>query len=129
MNTNITPQSHPNNSTTTSTTSTTSTCSICLEQTDQKLNCNHYTCTTCLNQWKKYNSCPICRSKIDKNKPIRKIENHPEIQTHPENLPCSGCGTDIIYNPLLPYHTYIYCNSCGTCLYCSEQCRNNYENN
>jgi len=41
-------------------------CSICLEQTDNKLPCNHSHCVSCLKRWiKKSNRCPICRNEFD----------------------------------------------------------------
>jgi len=38
-------------------------CSICFDETNHTLECNHYTCITCLKRLiKKSNLCPICRS-------------------------------------------------------------------
>ena len=38
------------------------------------LNCKHFFHEECLKEWEQYNTCPICREVIDKNKPIKKLD-------------------------------------------------------
>jgi hypothetical protein len=51
-------------------------CMICLESTTAKpIACGHQFHSRCIKIWAdKYNSCPLCRVAIDKNKPIVKCE-------------------------------------------------------
>lgn len=113
-------------------------CSVCLEPTNNKLDCKHHTCVECINKWKRYNSCPVCRARIDKSKPIIKFDNYHQIITSADrisqynfslSIPCTGCGTGIMFDFSVRCDDCVYCNGCGTCLYCSERCRNDYENN
>ena len=43
-------------------------CSICFDQTNHTLECNHFTCISCLKlHIKKSNLCPLCRQKFNIN--------------------------------------------------------------
>jgi hypothetical protein len=47
-------------------------CGICLENSTYKLECGHIFHEKCMEQWKQYNSCPICRCPLDSNFPVKK---------------------------------------------------------
>lgn len=53
-------------------------CCICFEKTRDRLKCGHCTCEDCLKKWEKYNSCPVCRAKLDESKPAIKFNNYDE---------------------------------------------------
>jgi hypothetical protein len=81
-----------------SSTSSSNNCTICFTEIseDEKitLNCNHYFCNSCIQDWldKKKYSCPLCRSDIkeynlnDKNYRIVLKENNPVTNTRSREI-------------------------------------------
>ena len=54
-------------------------CCICLENTEITLPCGHFSHADCIESWKtQYNSCPVCRAPIDKDKKVTKFKYIPD---------------------------------------------------
>jgi len=63
------------------------TCNICLESCLEnnkliKLKCNHEFHSSCIEKWKQYNTCPVCRKTIDNDKPVIKPLFHDEKEDY-----------------------------------------------
>ena len=109
-----------------------------------KLSCGHEFHVECIDKWKEYNSCPICRKPIDKNKPIVKVSVEDDLseallEEYKEDEYSEEFRDVIIgYIPLILSissnsfinrgniehndHNYVYCATCmqPTCLHCNH---------